>query len=137
MAKALVLEKIGDLKLRDIDVPLAVGPRDVKIELAIEIVTRFHSRKDAQDALSDFESRFQRGQIPTEMDEFVVAAGSVAQILKATGLVPSTSEALRLIDAGGVRLDGEKIGDRSASLAPQMTVVLQVGKRKYARVTVQ
>lgn len=71
------------------------------------------------------------------MDEFVVAAGSVAQILKATGLVPSTSEALRLIDAGGVRLDGEKIGDRSASLAPQMTVVLQVGKRKYARVTVQ
>ncbi|MBK9625944.1 MAG: tyrosine--tRNA ligase [Rhodocyclaceae bacterium] len=113
------------------------NPRDVKIELAIEIVTRFHSRKDAQDALSDFESRFQRGQIPTEMDEFVVAAGSVAQILKATGLVPSTSEALRLIDAGGVRLDGEKIGDRSASLAPQMTVVLQVGKRKYARVTVQ
>lgn len=113
------------------------NPRDVKIELAIEIVTRFHSRKDAQDALSDFESRFQRGQIPTEMDEFVVAAGSVAQILKTTGLVPSTSEALRLIDAGGVRLDGEKIGDRSASLAPQMTVVLQVGKRKYARVTVQ
>ena len=113
------------------------NPRDVKVELAMEIVTRFHSRKDAQDALSDFEGRFQRGQIPAEMDEFVVAAGSVAQILKITGLASSTSEALRLIDAGGVRLDGEKIGDRSAALAPQMKVVLQVGKRKYARVTVQ
>lgn len=119
------------------DVADGRNPRDVKVELAMEIVTRFHSPKDAQDALSDFEGRFQRGQIPTEMDEFVVAAGQVAQILKIIGLAPSTSEALRLIDAGGVRLDGEKIGDRSAALVSQMTVVLQVGKRKYARVTVQ
>jgi tyrosyl-tRNA synthetase len=113
------------------------NPRDVKVELAIEIVTRFHSRKDAQDALSDFEGRFQRGQFPVEMKEVVVTAGSVAQILKYTGLAPSTSEALRLIDAGAVRMDGEKIGDRSAALVAPMTVVLQVGKRKYARVTVQ
>ena len=113
------------------------NPRDVKVELAIEIVTRFHSQKDAQDALVDFEGRFQRGQIPTEMEEFVVAAGPVAQILKIIGLVSSSSEALRLIDAGGVRLDGEKIGDRSAVLVSQMTVVLQVGKRKFARVMVQ
>ncbi len=112
------------------------NPRDVKVMLAMEIVARFHSRRHAQDALSDFEARFQRGQIPAEMDEFSVTAGSVVQILKVTGLAPSTSEAFRLIDGGGVRVDGEKISDRTAFLASQTTVVLQVGKRKYARVTI-
>ena len=112
------------------------NPRDVKVEFALEIVARFHSQKHAQDAQDDFEARFQHGQIPSQVDEFVVAPGSIAQILKATGLAPSTSEAFRLIDGGGVRLDGEKVGDRSAMLGSGATVVLQVGKRKYARITV-
>lgn len=112
------------------------NPRDVKVQFALEIVARFHSQQHAQAAQDDFEARFQHGQIPSEIDEFVVAPGSIAQILKATGLAPSTSEAFRLIDGGGVRLDGEKVGDRAAMLESGATVVLQVGKRKYARVTV-
>jgi tyrosyl-tRNA synthetase len=112
------------------------NPRDVKILLAMEIVERFHSQKDAQDSLSDFEARFQQGQIPTDLAEFEMTAGPLSSILKATGLVASTSEALRLIDGGGVRIDGEKVSERSAALAAGATVVLQVGKRKYARVSV-
>ena len=112
------------------------NPRDVKVLLATEIVTRFHSKTQAQDALNDFEARFQHGRMPSEIDEFVVSAGSVAQILKTAGLVSSTSEAFRLIDGGGVRVDGEKLSDRSMVLAPKTSVVLQVGKRKFARVTV-
>ncbi|MBP7080070.1 MAG: tyrosine--tRNA ligase [Rhodocyclaceae bacterium] len=111
------------------------NPRDVKVLLATEIVTRFHSKAQAQDAVADFEARFQHGRMPTEMDEFVVSSGTVAQILKVAGLVASTSEALRLIDGGGVRIDGEKLSDRSAVLPPKTSVVLQVGKRRYARVT--
>lgn len=111
------------------------NPRDVKVMLAQEIVERFHSRKDAEDALADFEARFQRGAIPDEMPEFTLPAASVAQVLKQAGLVASTSEALRLIDGGGVRANGEKIADKNLALAAGETVVFQVGKRKFARVT--
>ena len=85
------------------------NPRDVKVMLAQEIVARFHTQKDAEDALADFEARFQRGAMPDEMPEVSVAAGPVAQVLKQAGLVASTSEAVRMIDGGGVRLDGEKV----------------------------
>ena len=112
------------------------NPRDVKIQLAMEIVTRFHSAHAAQDSLDDFQNRFQQGQIPDEIPQYRIAAGSVAQIMKAADLAPSTSEAMRLIDGGGVRLDGEKIGDRAMSLSSGVTVVLQVGKRKFAQITV-
>ena len=111
------------------------NPRDVKVLLGQEIVARFHSAKDAEQALAEFEARFQRGVLPEDMPEISVPAGSLAQVLKAVGLTSSTSDALRMIDGGGVRIDGEKVGDRNAALAAGACVVLQVGKRKFARVT--
>ncbi len=111
------------------------NPRDVKVMLAQEIVARFHSRQEAEDALADFEARFQRGAMPDEMPETTVRAGPVARVLKQAGLVASTSEALRMIEGGGVRANGEKISDKSLSFRAGDTVVLQVGKRKFARVT--
>lgn len=111
------------------------NPRDVKVLLAQEIVTRFHSARDAEAALAEFEARFQRGVLPDDMPEVSVAAGSLAQVLKAAGLTSSTSDALRMIDGGGVRINGEKVGDRNAALSAGTCVVLQVGKRKFARVT--
>jgi tyrosyl-tRNA synthetase len=110
------------------------NPRDVKVILAQEIVTRFHSRKDAAMALADFEARFQQGILPENMPEINVSAGSIAQVLKASGLAQSTSDALRMIEGGGVRLNGEKVSDRNLILSSGESVVLQVGKRKFARV---
>jgi len=115
------------------------NPRDVKVMLAQEIVERFHTRKAAEDALADFEARFRQGAIPDEMDEFEVACDAqgipIAQVMKQAGLTASTSEALRMIEQGGVRMDGEKISDRALVLHADSTFVLQVGKRKFARVT--
>jgi tyrosyl-tRNA synthetase len=111
------------------------NPRDVKVMLAQEIVARFHTQKDAEDALADFEARFQRGAMPDEMPEVSAAAGPVAQVLKQAGLVASTSEAGRMIDGGGVRIDGEKVSDKGLVLKAGDTIVMQVGKRKFARVT--
>ena len=111
------------------------NPRDIKVLLAQEIVARFHSAGDAEAALTEFEARFQRGVLPDDMPEISVAAGPIAQVLKAAGLTPSTSDALRMIDGGGVRIDGEKVGDRNTALSAGACVVLQVGKRKFARVT--
>ena len=111
------------------------NPRDVKVLLAQEIVARFHSQKDAEVALAEFEARFQRGVLPDDMPEISVPAGSLAQVLKAAGLKPSTTEALRMIAAGGVRMNGEKVGARDTALQAGDCVVLQVGKRKFARVT--
>ncbi|MBI5900479.1 MAG: tyrosine--tRNA ligase [Rhodocyclales bacterium] len=112
------------------------NPRDIKVLLAQEIVARFHSGKDAEAALAEFEARFQRGVLPEDMPEISVPAGSIAQILKAAGLTASTSEALRMIGGGGVRINGEKVGDGGTPIAAGAVVVLQVGKRKFARVTV-
>jgi tyrosyl-tRNA synthetase len=110
------------------------NPRDVKVMLAQEIVTRFHSGKDAAMALADFEARFQQGILPENMPEINVSAGSIAQVLKASGLTQSTSDALRMIEGGGVRLNGEKVSDRNLILSSGESVVLQVGKRKFVRV---
>ena len=112
------------------------NPRDVKVLLALEIVARFHSQRDADAALAEFEARFQRGQLPDDMPEVTVPAGSVAQVLKAAGLTASTSEAQRLIGGGGVRIDGERVADGAVMLAAGQSLVMQVGKRKFARVTV-
>jgi tyrosyl-tRNA synthetase len=110
------------------------NPRDVKVMLAQELVARFHSQRDAELAYADFQARFQRGALPDDMLEITVAAAPIAQVLKQAGLVASTSEALRLIDGGGVRLDGDKVSDKALVLEAGKTVVLQVGKRKFARV---
>lgn len=120
--------------LRD-DVAGGRNPRDIKVMLAQELVERFHSRADATKALADFEARFQRGALPDEIPEFSVPAASVVQVMKQAGLAASTSEAMRLIDGGGVRIDGERVSDKALPLSAGCVVVLQVGKRKFARVT--
>jgi tyrosyl-tRNA synthetase len=116
------------------------NPRDIKVLLAQEIVTRFHSRQAAVDALAEFEARFQKGVLPDDMPEVSVAAvdGGLAipQLLKQAGLVDSTSEAMRMIQQGAVRLDSERISDKAVVIKSGSVVVAQVGKRKFARITV-
>jgi tyrosyl-tRNA synthetase len=116
------------------------NPRDIKFDFAREIVARFHGAAAATAAAADFEARFRRDEIPADMPEVRLASkdGTLAlpQVLKQAGLTASTSEALRLIEQGGVKLNGEKLSDKARKLARGTQVVLQVGKRKFARVTI-
>jgi tyrosyl-tRNA synthetase len=115
------------------------NPREIKVALAREIVARYHSAQAAEAAHEAFEARFREGEAPKEMPQFALAvpAGGlpIAQLLKQAGLVASTSEGLRLIGQGGVRLNGERVADKSLVLAPGASVVVQVGKRRFARVS--
>ncbi len=111
------------------------NPRDIKVLLGQEVVARFHSPRAADEALREFEARFREGEAPADMPAFAFAAGiSVSALLKQAGLAPSTSEAIRAIEQGGVRIDGRKVDDR-ALILPAGTYVLQLGKRRWARVT--
>jgi tyrosyl-tRNA synthetase len=114
------------------------NPRDIKVLLAQEIVERFHGRAASEAALTEFEARFRRGEMPEEMPEVSLPAPPaglpVVQMLKQAGLTSGTSESMRMIEQGGVRLDGERITDRALKLAAGTTVVAQVGKRKFARI---
>ena len=116
------------------------NPRDVKVMFAQEIVTRFHGAVAAVDALADFEARFKQGAIPDDIAEVTLASIdgglSIVQVLRQAGLTASTSEAMRMIAQGGVKADGEKVGDKDALIPSGVTLVLQVGKRKFAKVTV-
>ena len=120
------------------DVESGKNPRDVKVALAQEIVARFHNQAVAAQALANFEARFKHQAIPDDLPESLIPCGSsgigIAQLLKQAGLTPSTSEALRMIDQGGVKIDGEKVSDRSLVLQVGTEAVFQVGKRKFARV---
>ncbi|MEK7758731.1 MAG: tyrosine--tRNA ligase, partial [Pseudomonadota bacterium] len=123
------------------EVAAGLNPRDVKFRLAGEMVNRFHGPKAGESAQAAFIARFQQGMLPEDMPEMLLSApkGSlgVSQLLKEAGLTSSTSEAIRLIKQGGVRLDGEKVADPGLEIAAGGTHVLQVGKRKFARVTLQ
>ena len=114
------------------------NPRDIKVLLAQEIVTRFHGTAAAVDALADFEARFRHGDMPDHIPEVFLQSATgelgIAKALKQSGLTPSTSEAYRMIEQGGVKVDGVKIEDKDLLLKSPVTVVLQVGKRKFARV---
>ena len=116
------------------------NPRDIKVLLAKEIVARFHSEQAAEAAAFEFLSRFAFNAIPNEMQEVTVAGGDsgvpVATLLKQAGLASSTSEAIRNIEQGGVKINGERISDR-ALIVKRGTCVVQIGKRKWARVTVE
>ncbi len=116
------------------------NPRDVKVGFAQEIVARFHSKRDAEAALLDFEARFRRGAIPDDMLEKILHAEKdglpIAQLLKQAGLTASTTEALRLIEQGGIKLNGEKVSDKTIKLNRGQTAIVQVGKRKFAKVTI-
>ena len=111
------------------------NPRDIKVLLAQEIVERFHSRQAAEDALADFNNRA-RGGIPDDIPEVSIAGAplGIGQLLKQANLCPSTSEALRMVEQGGVRIDGATVSDKALKVEVG-TFVLQVGKRKFARVT--
>lgn len=131
------LDDIESLKGR---VAEGMNPRDAKFELGLEIVTRFHDAKSAEAAKQEFISRFQQGAMPEEMPERTLQSQDgqlgIAHLLRDAGLVSSTSEAFRMIKQGAVRVDGERIGDRSLTIAAGSTNVYQVGKRKFSRVTV-
>jgi tyrosyl-tRNA synthetase len=109
------------------------------VAFAQEIVARFHNPAAAQKALADFEARFKQGEIPEDLEEIPLATGAepilLYQVLKQAGLTASTSEAMRMIEQGGVKLDGQKVIDKALKLDPGGPYVLQVGKRKFAKVT--
>ena len=127
----------SDAEVAALKAAIAAGdnPKSAKVLLARELVTRFHSAAAADAAEADFANRA-RGGIPDEIPSLTLAGAPLAigAVLKQAGLVPSTSEALRLIEQGGVRIDGVVISDKALKLAAG-TLVLQVGKRKFARVT--
>lgn len=113
------------------------NPRNIKVALAQEIITRFHNAAAAEKALADFEARFRDGQIPEDMPEVTLPSGplGIVAVLREAGLAPSGSEATRNIQQGGVKVDGQKVEDKALQLTAG-TYVVQVGKRKFARVTI-
>jgi len=117
------------------------NPRDVKVLFAREIVARFRGMRAAEQANEEFERRFRHGELPEDMPEVTLKAPedglAVPQLLKQAGLVPSVSEALRMIEQGGVKLDGERVADKALRVARGRKVVAQVGKRRFARIVLQ
>lgn len=126
-------------KLRD-DVNNGMNPRDVKFMLGEELAARFHTKEAAKQARENFVAQFQKGQLPDDMPEVALEAGdgmTIVNVIKSAGLTESNSEAARLILQGGVRVDGEKITDKNLLLSGKKTIILQVGKRKFAKVTLK
>jgi tyrosyl-tRNA synthetase len=120
-----------------------MNPRDVKIDLAKELIARFHDDAAAESAHQEFINRFQKGAMPDEIEEKTVNATddsgeiAIANLLKEAGLAASTSEAMRMIKQGAAKIEGEKITDNKLRVAAGTTAVYQVGKRKFAKVTVK
>lgn len=116
------------------------NPKLAKVELALEIVERFHDKRAASQARDEFAARFQRGAMPSDIEEKQVAADGdgilIAKLLKNSGLVASTTEGVRMLKQGAVRIDSERVEDDAMTLAVGTTHVYQVGKRRFARVTV-
>ncbi len=122
------------------EVEAGENPRNIKVRFAQEIVARFHSQADAEKALDDFQTRA-KGGIPDEIPEisFTIEEESIGitQLLKLAGMVESTSEAMRMIKQGGVKIDSEKVEDKNLQTSKGATVVAQVGKRKFAKITIK
>ena len=116
------------------------NPRDVKFELAQEIIARFHSSQAAEAAQANFIARFARGEMPDEMPEHDLRIDTptilIGQLLKDAGLTSSSSEGMRMVKQGAVRIDGEKVSDPRLAIEPGFAAVVQVGKRRFARVQV-
>ena len=130
------LEAIAELKN---EVANGKNPRDIKIELARELIERFHSKEDAESAYQDFVQRFQKNQIPDDIDVVELETNElpIANLLKEAGLVASTSEANRMIKQGAVKIDGEKVEDNIAIFGKGTENVFQVGKRKFAKIIIK
>lgn len=130
------LDEVAELKDKVVQ---GTNPRDIKIELAKEIIARFHSEDDAQAAHQDFIQRFQKNAIPDDMPEKTFELPSdglaIANLLKDAGMVGSTSEAIRMVKQGAVKIDGQKVEDTKLVLTDAGEAVYQVGKRKFCRIT--
>ena len=135
----LSFESLETIAAWKAEVAAGNNPRDIKVGFAQEIVARFHSQADAEKALSDFQTRA-KGGIPDDVPAISIniegESIGIAQLLKLAGLVESTSEAYRAIEQGGVKLDSEKVSDRNLQLTKGTVVIAQVGKRKFANVTI-
>ncbi len=136
----LSFESVSTIQGWKREVAAGGNPRDIKVAFAKEIVARFHGAAAAEAALADFEARFKRDEIPQDIPEVRLSARgeglAISQVLKQAGLTASTSEALRMIEQGGVRVDGEKVSDKALVIARGECCVVQVGKRKFVRVTI-
>ena len=137
LLSGLSIEQINAQKER---VEQGTNPRDIKIELAKELIARFHSEEDAQAAHNDFIQRFQKKALPDEIPDLTITIAEdtilIANLLKEANLVASTSEAMRMIKQGAVKLNGEdKITDTKLEIAKGTTAIYQVGKRKFANIT--
>ena len=133
----LSFEPIAKVRAKKQAVAEGSNPRDIKFDFAREIVARFHSEGAAQDAAREFVARFSKNEIPESIPEVSLAAPNgvlITQVLKQAALTSSTNEAQRMIEQGGVRIDGEKVSDKALKLGKGV-YVLQVGKRKFARVS--
>jgi tyrosyl-tRNA synthetase len=135
----LSFQDLSSIRSKKNAVEAGANPREVKFDFAKEIVARFHGKAAAEAAAEAFNARFRDGALPEDMPEISVAVPAagliITQLLKQTGLVPSASEANRVIEQGGVKLDGERVSDRTLVLAKGRAYVVQVGKRKVARIT--
>jgi len=138
----LSFRPMSEIEQLKADVKAGKNPRDVKFELCLEIIERYHSKQAATEAHENFINRFQKGNLPENIEEVTVQAdetGSIgiAAAMREAGLVASNSEGNRMIQSGAVRIDQERIEDRSITLARGTSVIIQVGKRRIAQVTVK
>ena len=139
--KLLSFNPIAEIEAYKTDIENGANPRDVKINLAKELIARFHDEDAAEAAHQEFINRFQKGAMPDEIPEVDVNSEdgtiAIANLFKDAGLAASTSEAMRMIKQGAAKLDGEKIVDNKLAIEAGTTGIFQIGKRKFAKVTVQ
>lgn len=137
----LSFKPLADIQKYKADVVAGKNPRDVKFDLAMEIIARFHDQRAAENAKQDFIERFQKGNIPDDIPEITVQSESgevmLANLLKEANLVASTSEARKMVEQGAVRIDQERASDAKLMIKTGSTHIYQVGKRRFARITVQ
>ncbi|MEE9552084.1 MAG: tyrosine--tRNA ligase [Gammaproteobacteria bacterium] len=138
----LSFRPMQEIKQLQDEVKAGANPRDIKIQLADEIVERFHDSQAAKSAQEEFINRFRHGQIPENMEEHEQDSGNedeiwIVPVCTASGLTESNSDAIRKISAGAVRIDGEKVTDKDKKIASGNTYIFQVGKRKFRRVTIK
>lgn len=133
----LSLRPTTELQTFKAEVKAGANPRDYKMKLAQEIITRYHDATAAQQAEQNFINRFQKGALPDDIPEVTIEVGAgmpIANLLKAAGLVETTSEAIRALPTGAIKIDGEKVSDKTLVIKPGTTAIYQVGKRKVAKI---
>ena len=133
----LSFKQLEDIEALKIEVKEGKNPRDVKILLAEEIIERFHSKKDAENAKNTFLDRFQKGAKPQDIETFSISLDdniAIGNLLKESGLVQSTSEAMRLVKQGAVKINDEKIDDPKLSIEKNQELLVQVGKRRFLKI---